>query len=408
MDSPSKPRRRAPVVLGLAFAATAVVLAVPSVGTPDSPRPKKPRIAASVAWPLKLTAARFRQLGPDVQADLITSGNLSAAALTAKPGRLLCIDLLRGSHGLAVRQICLTAIAGKPRIVRQDLHDDGTVKATTVLSATISRPSARRLIASFSTESVGLGLGTYRWQAHSQWADASACSSYPCSSYLPQNPKRATIVKPVRVGCRATGASFRLNGSRARRIVAISFDDGPSQYTAAILQSLKRHHAHATFFEVGNQMGGRSALQRRILAEGNSIGDHSWSHPVLSGGGPFAAREVSDTKARIIRQTGFTPCLFRAPYGAVSGNLIGLVRQRAMLTIQWDVDPTDWARPGTGAIISRVLAQVRRGSIILMHDGGGNRSQSAAAAETILATLERRGIRVVSVETLLGLESIYK
>jgi peptidoglycan/xylan/chitin deacetylase (PgdA/CDA1 family) len=394
--------------LGLAFTAAAVLLAVPSVGTPDSPRPKKPRLAASVAWPLQLTVARFRQQGPDVQLDVITSGNLSAAALTAKPGRLLCIDLLRGSHGLAVRQICLTAIAGKARFVRQELRDNGSVKSSQPIGATVTRPSNRRVIASFSTESVGLGLGAYRWQVHSQWTDTSACSSFPCSSYLPQNPKRATIVKPVRIGCRATGTSLRSNGSRAHRVVAISFDDGPSQYTAAILRSLKRHHAHATFFEVGNQMGGKSALQRRILAEGNSIGDHSWSHPVLSGGGPFAAREVSDTKARIIRQTGFTPCLFRAPYGAVSGNLIGLVRQRGMLTIQWDVDPTDWARPGTGAIISRVLAQVRRGSIILMHDAGGDRSQSVAAAETILATLERRGIRVVSVETLLGLESIYK
>ena len=155
-------------------------------------------------------------------------------------------------------------------------------------------------------------------------------------------------------------------------------------------------------------MGGRAALQRRILAEGNSIGDHSWSHPVLSGGGAFAASEVSSTKSRIKQQTGFTPCLFRAPYGAVSGNLIELVRQRGMLTIQWDVDPQDWARPGTGAIISRVLSQTRRGSIILMHDGGGDRSQSAAAAETILATLERRGVKVVSVETLLGLAPIYR
>ncbi|MCX6390736.1 MAG: hypothetical protein NT122_08950, partial [Solirubrobacterales bacterium] len=90
------------------------------------------------------------------------------------------------------------------------------------------------------------------------------------------------------------------------------------------------------------------------------------------------------------------------------GNLIGLVRRLGMLTIQWDVDPQDWARPGAGAIASRVLSQTRRGSIILMHDGGGDRSQSAAAAETILATLERRGVKVVSVETLLGLAPIYR
>ncbi|MEI7889558.1 MAG: polysaccharide deacetylase family protein, partial [Actinomycetes bacterium] len=162
-----------------------------------------------------------------------------------------------------------------------------------------------------------------------------------------------------------------------------------------------------TFFEVGDQMSGRAAVQKQILAQGHMIGDHSWSHPVLSGAGAFAASEISRTRSRIISQTGFTPCLFRAPYGAISSSLVGIARSQSMLTIQWDVDPTDWARPGSGAIASRVLAQVRPGSIILMHDGGGDRSQSVAAAETILSTLSRRGYRVVSVETLLGLKITY-
>lgn len=385
-----------------------MVLAFPAVGTPDSPPLVQPRASQAVAWPLKLTTARFRQVGPDVQLDVITSGNLSASALAERSTRFLCVDLLRSQRGLAVRRVCLTAARGRARMVRQELRDNGSVKSQALLQATISRPTVHRLIASFAADAAGLGLGPYRWQVHSQWTDSSGCSGYPCSDYLPRAPMRATIAKPVKVGCRATGKSFRLTGSPARRVVAISFDDGPSRYTAAILRSLKRHRAHATFFQVGNQMGGMSAIQRRILAEGHSIGDHSWSHPVLSGGGAFAAGEVSRTKARIIRQTGFTPCLFRAPYGAVSGNLIDLVRRRGMLTIQWDVDPTDWARPGAGAIASRVLAQVRRGSIILMHDGGGERSQSVAAAETILANLQRRGIKVVTVEALLGLESVYR
>jgi peptidoglycan/xylan/chitin deacetylase (PgdA/CDA1 family) len=191
-------------------------------------------------------------------------------------------------------------------------------------------------------------------------------------------------------------------------VVAISFDDGPSRYTGQVLDLLKRHHAHATFFEIGNQMGGMASVQKRILAEGNSIGDHSWSHPVLSGGGAFADSEIIRTKSRITAQTGFVPCLFRAPYGAVSANLISTARARGLLTIEWDVDPTDWSRPGTGVIINRVLAQTRPGSIILMHDGGGARDQSVAAADVILGTLAQRGYRVVSVETLLGLKPIYR
>ena len=149
-------------------------------------------------------------------------------------------------------------------------------------------------------------------------------------------------------------------------------------------------------------------MQVQIPGQVSSIGNHSWSHPVLSGGGSFADSEISRTNARIGRQTGFTPCVFRAPYGAVSSSLIAIARRHGMLTIEWDVDPTDWARPGTGAIISRVLGQTRPGSIILMHDGGGLRNQSVAATDVILGTLARRGYKVVSVETLLGLKPVYR
>ena len=408
MYRPEKGRPRVRILIALVFGLTIAAMALPSTGSPDTPRRVGTKQAAVANWPMRISAARLVQNGPILQLEIATAGPFSSAAMSAARGRMLCLEILRPSSGPSVRQICLRATDGKAEMVRQELRPSGSVKSTRTLTARVSRPSSRRLVAHFTPASVGLGVGLYRWRVHSQWTDSHDCSSSPCVDFKPSAAARARIVVPRLVGCRASGASYRGSGSRSSRMVAISFDDGPSNWTPSILGSLRRHHAHATFFEVGNQMGGRAALQRRILAEGNSIGDHSWSHPVLSGGGAFAASEVSSTKSRIQQQTGFTPCLFRAPYGAVSGNLIELVRQRGMLTIQWDVDPQDWARPGTGAIISRVLSQTRRGSIILMHDGGGDRSQSAAAAESILATLERRGVKVVSVETLLGLSPIYR
>jgi len=364
--------------------------------------------APAVAWPLDLRSASVSQSGLNLQLSVRTTGGFSATLLAARAGRSLCFELHRSQGGAAVRRLCLRINRSKAVIARENLNRSGAVTSSSILNSTIKRPDSRTMIAEVPTSAAGLGIGKFRWQAVSNWVDSSGCSVPGCVDLLPSAPAVARIHNPVPAGCVATGASYRLSARSRQKVVAISFDDGPSAYTPAVLATLKRHNARATFFQVGNVMGGRSAIQRRILAEGSSIGNHSWSHPVLSGGGAFADSELSRTNSRIARQGGFTPCLFRAPYGAVSGNLISIARRHRMLTVGWDVDPTDWARPGTGAIVSRVLSQTRPGSIILMHDGGGERSQSVAATDTILRALSRRGFRVVSVETLLGLKSVYR
>jgi peptidoglycan/xylan/chitin deacetylase (PgdA/CDA1 family) len=91
----------------------------------------------------------------------------------------------------------------------------------------------------------------------------------------------------------------------------------------------------------------------------------------------------------------------------VSAPLISEARSQGMNTIQWDVDPTDWSTPGTGAIYSRIVSQTRPGSIILMHDGGGPRGQTLAALPRIINTLRARGYRFATVPQLLGLEPVF-
>jgi peptidoglycan/xylan/chitin deacetylase (PgdA/CDA1 family) len=122
----------------------------------------------------------------------------------------------------------------------------------------------------------------------------------------------------------------------------------------------------------------------------------------VSRGGAFASGEITSAAGAIHKATGFRPCLFRAPYGAVSSSLIGLARGLGFTTIQWDVDPQDWARPGSGAIYARVVGNVRNGSIVLMHDGGGPRSQTLAALPGIIHTLKARGYGFVTVDQLTG------
>ncbi len=210
------------------------------------------------------------------------------------------------------------------------------------------------------------------------------------------------------VGCHAAGPKFVLNGSHRSRVVALTFDDGPWPDTPAFVHVLERTHVHATFFMIGRQVAGHGPLLRRMLADGDMIGDHTWSHPDVAGAGAFAANQITWTENAIIRASGFRPCLFRAPYGAVSGPLIALARRLGFTTIQWNVDPTDWARPGTDAIVSRVLSHVGRGSIVIMHDGGGPRGQTLAALPRIIRGLRARGYRFATVTALTGAKLRYR
>jgi peptidoglycan/xylan/chitin deacetylase (PgdA/CDA1 family) len=185
-------------------------------------------------------------------------------------------------------------------------------------------------------------------------------------------------------------------------MVSLTFDDGPSAYTSAVLGILHRYHAHATFYVIGDHIGGHDELLRRMLREGDEIGNHTWNHH------PGASRgQLVATSTRIHRATGFWPCLFRAPYGATSRGLIRTAASAHMTTIQWDVDPRDWSRPGSGAIYSRVVHGAHAGSIVVMHDGGGPRGETLAALPRIIRTLRHRGYRLVTTSRLLGNRPIF-
>jgi peptidoglycan/xylan/chitin deacetylase (PgdA/CDA1 family) len=215
-------------------------------------------------------------------------------------------------------------------------------------------------------------------------------------------PDVAAAARRTPTGCRRGGPPFRTNGPRDHKVVALTFDDGPSPYTVQVIRILVRERAKGTFFVLGNQIPGYERQLQRELAYGFEIGDHSFSHPQF----PSSA-QLSRTRDRIRRATGFTPCLFRPPYGAVDSALIGRARALGMMTINWDVDPRDWSTPGAGAIYSRVVSATRPGSIILMHEGGGPRGQTVAALPGIIRTLRARGYRFATVSELLGHKFVY-
>ncbi|HJD82880.1 polysaccharide deacetylase family protein [Kitasatospora aureofaciens] len=191
----------------------------------------------------------------------------------------------------------------------------------------------------------------------------------------------------------AAGAGMTGSGGGSGKVVYLTFDDGPSPtYTPRILSILNRYGVHATFFEIGENVAAHPSLTAQVARQGHSVQNHSWSHPDLRRlSGPSFNSQVGNTDQAIRAQTGRTPKCLRPPYGAVNGTVRSRAAALGKQIVLWSVDPADWSRPGTGAIQSRVLRNVRPGSVILMHDGGGDRSQTAAALPTILSTLKARG-----------------
>lgn len=195
---------------------------------------------------------------------------------------------------------------------------------------------------------------------------------------------------------------FVTSGAGHRRVVALTFDDGPSPYTQAIMGTLRRTHTPATFFIVGQQLNSFASVLRDEFRQGFEVGDHTENHKWLPRLPPAAQYgQINDDALRIRKIGGAYPRLFRPPYGAVAPSTFHVLHGVRMLTVLWSIDPGDWRRPGTGTIVSSVLARARPGAIVILHDGGGYRDQTVAALPAIIDGLHKRHFTLVSVSQLL-------
>ncbi len=187
----------------------------------------------------------------------------------------------------------------------------------------------------------------------------------------------------------------RLLPAGAAPQVALTFDDGPNPpYTGQILDILARYQVPATFFCIGLQASAHPGDVARLAAAGHGLGNHTWSHPFLPDlSRAQLAEQLDRTDEAVARAAGAGggPGLFRPPYGSRSADVLRWLGERGTPIVLWDVDPSDWARPGAAVIAGRVLLQTRPGTIILMHDGGGDRSQTVAALPLVIEGLLERG-----------------
>ena len=181
-------------------------------------------------------------------------------------------------------------------------------------------------------------------------------------------------------------------------MIALTFDDGPSKHTWAIVDTLQQYNARATFFELGRLVDSHYDAIEYVLANDNEIGSHSVDHQNLT------KLEVADIynqirpmDAKMQEQHSYTPALYRVPYGAKNDQVQNVLREEGKPIISWSVDPYDWKVKDKDKIKNHILNSVQDGDIVLMHD---IYEPTAAAVAELVPALQERGYQLVTVSEL--------
>ncbi|WP_083420153.1 bifunctional polysaccharide deacetylase/glycosyltransferase family 2 protein [Pseudofrankia sp. BMG5.36] len=189
------------------------------------------------------------------------------------------------------------------------------------------------------------------------------------------------------------------------RTIALTFEDGPDpRWTPAILDVLRRHGAHATFFVVGARVLEHPDLVRRIRREGHEVGVHSFTHSDLTAVPDWRRRTELALSQSALAGTGATSSLLRPPYSSTPDAVSGVdqvvyreLAEQGYLIVLSDLNSLDWTRPGVDAIVQAATPAGTGGAVVLMHDGGGDRAQTVAAVDRLLSSLDARGYHFVTV-----------
>ncbi|MFF5563302.1 polysaccharide deacetylase family protein [Streptomyces sp. NPDC012623] len=178
--------------------------------------------------------------------------------------------------------------------------------------------------------------------------------------------------------------------------MVLTFDDGPDpSYTPAILNTLRRYDVRAMFMVCGEMAHDNGDLLRRVADDGHVIGNHTWSHPLMTKLTRSAIRAEMERTSEVVAQTiGEAPLWYRAPYGAWNRHSFEVGAELGMEPLAWTVDSLDWTTPGTSTIVRRVVEGAGPGVVILSHDAGGDRTQSVVALRRYLPRLLDAGYRV--------------
>lgn len=222
----------------------------------------------------------------------------------------------------------------------------------------------------------------------------------------PEKFERMTHLADNRALARKYPGIIVLNATGLSNKIALTFDDGPDErFTPQVLDVLKKNGVKATFFLVGARVAGHPEVTQRIHNEGHIIGNHTYWHPKLYKESLERMRwEASETDKIIRDLVGYSPKLFRSPYGGLNEQNVEALGDMNYSIVGWSVDSLDWKQIPADEVEKNVLNTVKPGSIILMHSGGDWRqdlSGMVAALDDIIPALKERGLEFVTVPQLI-------
>ncbi len=279
--------------------AALVATAITALGTPQ---------AGARAQAPELARVALSQAGESLIATIRTARPVPLAALDPQPNvrdeasAYLCLELRRRGSG-GGRRLCLGGSSAHRRVGLELLNAGGRTTARRMVGARVRRPSSRKLVLSLLPGAAGLTPHRYEWRARVSRGGHCGRPPAACAQSLPARGSLHFRLRPVRaVGCTGAASVLDRNGPRNRNVVALTFDDGPSDYTPAFLDVLRQKHVDGTFFEIGQEMPGREETMRRILSEGSEIGNHTMHHAFFPG---YA--EIAGASALIESATHFRP-----------------------------------------------------------------------------------------------------
>jgi peptidoglycan/xylan/chitin deacetylase (PgdA/CDA1 family) len=220
-----------------------------------------------------------------------------------------------------------------------------------------------------------------------------------------QSPN-VTVPEPVTVPEQFKGQIVRQVASvGGEKVIALTFDDGPwPNHTEQVLNILKEYNVQATFFWVGLHVQNQPEIAKKVVAAGHAIGNHTWRHMLQNMDEMTAAQEIGNAARLIYETTGVKTSLLRPPGGNLDGGLVPHAKNQGYAVTLWSVESEDYY-VSAPIIIDNVLSQVQPGGIVLLHDGGSDRTATVQALPQILTTLQRWGYRFVTVPQLLEMQA---
>lgn len=227
---------------------------------------------------------------------------------------------------------------------------------------------------------------------------------------MSQTTIQAGVVQEAQLPTSAAPEEFQgkivrqVNAPVTEKVVALTFDDGPwDGTTEQVLDILKQHNVKATFFWVGLHIQRHPELARQVVEAGHAVGNHTWRHPLQNLDEATAAEEIGNTERLIYETTGVRASLFRPPGGNLNGNLVPYAQGQKYTVTLWSVESDDYY-VSAPLIVDNVLRGIQPGGIVLLHDGGGDRSATVQALPQIITTLQQQGYRFVTVPELLEMQ----